>query len=82
MIYLRVDPAVSQKLLAGRYEGHMEKEDIHEKDLEYLSRCQRAAAYCAQKLGWKTVECTRGGGMRPIGDIQAEVLALAREVLS
>jgi dTMP kinase len=82
VIYLRVDPAVSQRLLAGRYEGHMEKEDIHEKDLEYLARCQRAAAYCAQKLGWKTVECAREGGLRPIGDIQAEVQALAREVLS
>jgi methionine--tRNA ligase beta chain len=57
----------------------MEKEDIHEKDLEYLARCQRAAAYCAEKLGWKTVECTRDGEMRPIGDIQAEIYYQAQK---
>jgi len=76
VIYLRVDPAVSQKLLAKRYEGHMEREDIHEKDREYLARCQRAAAYCAERLGWRTIECTKNGGMRPVEDIHREILAL------
>ena len=33
VVYLKVDPDVSQKLLSKRYDGHMEKEDIHEKDL-------------------------------------------------
>ena len=73
VIYLRVDPEVSQKLLAKRYEGHMEKEDIHEKDRAYLARCQKAANYCAEHLGWKTVECTENGQMRSIGDIQKEI---------
>lgn len=77
VIYLHVDPAVSQKLLAQRYEGHMEREDIHEKDREYLARCEKAAAYCAQKLGWKTIECTAGGEMRTIEEIHNEVLSLA-----
>ena len=76
VIYLRVDPAVSQKLLAKRYEGHMEREDIHEKDREYLARCQRAAAYCAERLGWRTIECTKNGGMRPVEDIHREILGL------
>ena len=34
VVYLKVDPEVSQKLLAKRYEGDMSKEDIHEKDRE------------------------------------------------
>jgi len=76
VVYLRVDPAVSQRLLAKRYEGHMEREDIHEKDREYLARCQQAAAYCAERLGWRTVECTRNGEMRPVEDIHREILAL------
>ncbi len=79
--YLRVDPAVGQRLLAKRYEGHMEKEDIHERDREYLARCQKAAAYCAEKLGWKTVECARDGEMRPIEEIQKEILPFAAALL-
>ncbi len=73
VIYLRVDPEMSQKLLAKRYEGHMEKEDIHEKDRAYLARCQKAADYCAEKMGWKIVNCTKDGQMRSIDDIQSEI---------
>ncbi len=81
VIYLRVDPAVSQKLLSLRYEGQ-EKRDIHERDREYLARCQKAAAYCAEKLDWRVVECCRDGEMRSIGEIHQELLPLAEEALS
>ena len=74
VIYLRVDPEVSQKLLAKRYEGHMEKEDIHEKDRAYLARCQKAADHCAAKLGWKVVECCEKGQMRTIEAIGREIV--------
>ena len=81
VIYLRVDPEVSQKLLAKRYEGHMEKEDIHEKDRVYLARCQKAADYCAEKLGWKTVNCTKDGQMRSVGDIHSMVMSLVNDAI-
>ena len=81
VIYLRVDPAVSQKLLEHRYGGHAEKKDLHEADRAYLARCQAEAAFCADYLGWQTVECCAGGEMRPVEDIAAEVLTLAEEVL-
>ena len=81
VIYLQVDPAVSQKLMTGRYHGDESKKDVHEKDLEYLARSRKAAEFCAAHLGWKTVSCTEGDAMRPIEDIQAEVRGLAAEVL-
>ena len=81
VVYLRVDPEVSQKLLEKRYEGHAEKKDLHEKDSAYLARCQDSAAYCAKYLGWKTVECCRGGAMRSVEEIGDELLALAEEAL-
>ena len=81
VVYLRVDPAVSQKLLEKRYEGHAEKKDLHEKDSAYLARCQQAAAYCAERLGWRTVECCRDGAMRGVEEIGDELLALAEEAL-
>lgn len=74
VIYLRVDPAVSQKLMTGRYQGDESKKDIHEKDLSYLDRSRQAAEYCAEKLGWKTVSCVSEGAMRTIEDIHKEVL--------
>lgn len=73
VIYLRVDPEVSQELLSKRYDAHEEKKDIHERDVEYLKRSRRAADYCAKKLGWVTVECVADGKMRTIDEIAAEV---------
>ena len=74
VVYLRVDPTVSQKLMTGRYQGDESKKDIHEKDLAYLDRSRKAAEYCAEKLGWKTVSCVQSGAMRTIENIHNEVL--------
>lgn len=76
VIYLKADTDISQKLMSGRYGGDESKKDIHEGDLEYLKRSQKAAAYCAQKLGWKTVECVQDGKMRTIEDIHNEIMTL------
>ena len=81
VIYLRVDPAVSQRLMTGRYHGDESRKDIQERDLEYMERSRAAAEYCARKLGWQAVECAAGGRMRPVEDIGREVLALARAAL-
>ena len=81
VVYLQVDPAVSQKLMTGRYHGDESRKDVHEKDIEYLARSRRAAEYCAEHLGWSTVHCTENGAMRTIEDIQAEVRALAEKEL-
>lgn len=79
VVYLRVDPEVSQKLITGRYEGQEEKKDIHEKNVAYLNRCRAAADYCAEKLGWKTIECAHDGEMRSIEDIRKEIMAVCME---
>jgi dTMP kinase len=69
--YLRLDPAVSLRLLRGRGGSG----DIHERDREYQARCRAAADYCADKFGWRVVECARGGELRPVEDIHAEILS-------
>ena len=79
VIYLAVDPDVSQRLIAERYNGDQTKMDIQEKDTEYLARSRAAAEYCARKLGWKRIECTTVADgvktIRNVEDIHAEVLA-------
>lgn len=81
VVYLQTDLAVSQRLMAGRYQGDEGKKDIHEKDVEYLARSRRAADYCAAKLGWQAVACTTGSAMRAVEDIGAEVRARVQAVL-
>lgn len=81
VIYLRVDLEVSQKLQAERHHGDLGKEDIHEKDREYLDRCQKAADYCAEHLGWKIVECCGNGTMRSIEDIHKDILSIITSLL-
>lgn len=76
VIYLRVDPAVSQRLMTGRYHGDESKKDIHEHDLGYLDRSRQAAEYCAAALGWDTVDCADRGTMRSVEDIGEDVLEL------
>lgn len=76
VIYLRVDPEVSQRLLAVRYEGDLTREDIHEKDVEYLKSCQAAADFCSKKLGWEVVECCEDGYMRSADDIHKEIIQI------
>jgi len=76
VIYLQVDPTVSQKLMTGRYQGDESKKDIHESNLSYLDRSREAAEYCAQALGWQTVHCVREGELRAIEDISREVLSI------
>ena len=74
VIYLEVDPEISQKLMAGRYEGDEARKDIHERNVQYLQRSAKAAAYCCQKLGWKKISCALEWKMRAIEDISAEIM--------
>ncbi len=82
VLFLDVEPAVSRKLLAAREKRDVKAtRDIHEEDGEYLERCRKAALWCAEKFGWKSVKCTEGDAMRPAGDIAAEILKIAGEIL-
>ena len=74
VIYLEVDPEISQKLMAGRYEGDKARKDIHERNVQYLQRSAKAAAYCCEKLGWKKISCALEGKMRAIEDISAAIM--------
>ena len=85
VVYLAVDPEVSQRLLAARYHGDDSKKDIQEKDLDYLARSRAAAEYCAKALGWKRIDCTadgpQGKTMRTVEQINDEILAYLQDIL-
>ncbi len=76
VIYLDVEPDVSQKLLSGRYSGDESKKDLHEKNVSFLLDCRKSALYAADKLGWKMVSCTEDGEMRSIEAISEDIKKL------
>ena len=74
VIYLQVDPVVSQRLMTGRYHGDESKKDIHESNTDYLAQSRRAAEYCARKLNWEIISCVENDAMRTINEIHSEIL--------
>ncbi len=78
VIYLDVEPDVSQKLLSGRYSGDESKKDLHEKNVNFLLECRKSALYAAEKLGWKKISCTENGEMRTISEISGDILNIIR----
>ena len=86
VIYLAVDPDVSQQLMTQRYHGDESRKDIQEKDTEYLSRARAAAEYCTKALGWTRIECTEhrpdgSKAMRTRQDIHARILETLKDIL-
>lgn len=81
VLYLDVEPSVSQRLLSGRYAGDNTKKDIHERDLDYLVHCRKCALYAAEKLHWDVIDCVQNGEMRSIEDIQNELQRKLEDLL-
>ncbi len=80
VIYLDVEPDVSQKLMEQRYGGDNSKKDLHESNLAFLLSCRRSALYAAEKCGWRVINCCRDGSIRPIDEIAAEIEGLIQGI--
>ena len=76
VLFLQTEAAVTERLLLKRYHGDATREDIHESDQAYMARSREAAVYCADRLGWITVHCTRDRAMRTVEDIHREIMRL------
>lgn len=81
VIYLDVDPKVSQKLMEKRYNGDNSKKDLHEKNLNYLFECRKSAIYAAQKCGWTVIDCCENGEIKAIEKIAKEIEEATLKIL-
>ena len=81
VIYLNVPVEVSQGLLSSRYEGDEAKKDIHERDVNYLLHCHKAAEFAKVRFSWDNVECYENGVMRSRESIANEILSLVLPVI-
>lgn len=79
VVYLDMDPDVSDQLIAARAKSDSSRgKDIHEKDRDYLHRCHEAYGWVADKYGWKRIGCCSGGRVRSIEEIHADVYEAVR----
>lgn len=83
VIYLEMPVEISQKLLSKRYQGDENKKDVHERDVDYLLSCCKAASYAAKKLGWTVIHCGKDGEPLPLEEISKAVCeTVERNLLS
>lgn len=78
VIYLDLPAEISARMLRLRQEATHTEADIHEQDGAYLRACRESARSIAKRLGWRVVDCSRGGAVRPPEDIHEELWALVR----
>lgn len=58
VIFLDMDPKVSDRLIAARAAEKGSGKDIHERDTGYLHRCYGAYSELADKYGWVRIPCS------------------------
>ena len=69
VIFLDMPPAISEKLIKER-----KREDIHEKDFDYLHRCYDSYKELANKFNWVVINCSDGKEPRTIEEIHKDII--------
>lgn len=67
------------KLKEKRKENSGVRNDIHERDLEFMKKVSEASTYIAKKYNWEFIECTSGNEMRSVKDIHDDVYKLVKK---
>ena len=81
VVFLDMAPEVADRLIAARAAKTGAKEDIHERDKDYLARCHAAYLALAEKYGWVRIPCSEGGAPRPVAAIHEDVWRALAPVL-
>jgi len=81
VIYLDIDPYVSQQLMSKRYDGDENKKDIHEKDISFLLECREAALFAAKRLDWQIIDCMKDGSLLSVSEVNQLIFKSIGEAL-
>ena len=72
-IFLNLPYEIAARNRDARKDNAGIKNDIHERDEEFLKRVHDNAQFIANYCNWDIVQCNNGDEMRPVGDIHAEI---------
>ncbi len=79
-VYFLDMPIEAARVLLEHRQG--KTQDIHEKDLTYLTHCYQTASRLAAQLGWHRIRCTQQGNIRPVEEISSELTAAVLRAIS
>ncbi len=80
VIFLYAPFDLVNKIRMMRKQNDGVKNDIHERDLDYMHKVYENAMYIADYLEWDKVRCDYNGQMRPINDIHEEVYSKVKKL--
>ncbi|MBR5542658.1 MAG: thymidylate kinase [Oscillospiraceae bacterium] len=69
VIFLDMPPRFAEKLMQGRDE----KEDLHERDKEYLKGCYESACSLAERYSWERISCVENDRIKTIEEMHEEI---------
>lgn len=75
VLFLDLPMDLSKRLIMSRYQGDASRQDVHERDDEFMKNCHEAARFIAARQGWTMIPCSKNGEIRPIDDITADLIA-------
>ncbi len=78
VIFLDMPPSAAEKLMQGRGE----REDIHEKDKDYLRTCYESACALSERYGWERISCVEGERIKTIEEIHEEIFGKITGILT
>lgn len=81
VIYLDVDIQTSLSRMNHRRLATNTKGDIHELDVDYLSKCLRTADKACEHFGWKRIPFMKNGKERSVDEKNEEIYRIVRESL-
>ena len=79
VLFLHIPFDLSQKLRAQRKEYEGLKNDLHEKNIEYLYKVYQSSLEVAQYFHWNTIECSENNQMKKIEDIHEQIYKLIKK---
>jgi len=79
IIFLTAPFEMIARMRSGRVDNDGIKNDIHERDMEYLKAVYDNAIFVANHLSWNIIECNNGDELRSREDIHEEIYRLVRK---
>ena len=73
VIFLTAPFDVISELRLSRVDNEGIKNDLHERDLEFMKKVYTNALFVADYLNWNKIECSLNGKMRSIEDIKSDI---------
>lgn len=83
VIFLNMPIEYSSKLLKNRDNRFdYKKEDIHEKNSEYMRKSYETACELAQIYNWEEIKCISGGKIRDVNEISKEIEEKIKDIIN